>query len=98
LALGADPAVLTSGVTNTSNEALSLTEVVVTAQKRTERLLSVPAPVTALQAQELDRNDSLRIQDFAATAPGLNWLSDRQGRTRSSCEGSALSCIGRLIA
>ena len=87
LALAVEPAVSASGVTNTSNEAQSLTEVVVTAQKRTERLLSVPAPVTALQAQELDRNESFRIQDFAATAPGLNWLSDRQGENQIILRG-----------
>lgn len=46
--------------------------IVVTAQKRTELLLDVPVPVTAITADKLVENNQLRIQDYYATVPGLS--------------------------
>ena len=62
-------------------------EVVVTAQKRSERLLQVPVPVTALSGAELVREHAVRLQDYAAAAPGLNLLSDRDGSTEIIMRG-----------
>jgi iron complex outermembrane recepter protein len=59
--------------------AMELEEVVVTAQKRSERLLSVAAPVTALTSATLDRMDAVRLDDYAALAPGLNLFGSREG-------------------
>ena len=59
--------------------ALELEEVVVTAQKRSERLLSVAAPVTALTSAALDRVEAVRLDDYAALAPGLNLFGTREG-------------------
>lgn len=64
-----------------------LSEVVVTAQKRSERLLSVAVPVTALQASDLEREGAVRLQDYAAKAPGLNLLSEREGETQIILRG-----------
>jgi iron complex outermembrane receptor protein len=50
----------------------SLNEIVVTAQKREERLQDVPIPVTALAASALVDEHSLRIQDYLTSIPGLN--------------------------
>jgi len=49
-----------------------LEEIVVTAQKREERLQDVPVPVTALSAQALIDYHELRIQDYYTRVPGLN--------------------------
>lgn len=47
--------------------------VTVTAQKRGgERLQDVPVPVSVLDANRLVRSHQLRLQDYAATVPGLN--------------------------
>ena len=58
-----------------------LNEVVVTAEKRSERLLSVAAPVTALQSADLERQGADRLTDYAATVPGLNLISSEPGQT-----------------
>jgi outer membrane receptor protein involved in Fe transport len=49
----------------------ALQEVVVSAQKRSENLLDVPVPVTALSAQSLTQSNLLRIQDYASSVPGF---------------------------
>jgi len=56
-----------------------LEEVVVTAQKRSERLLEVAAPVTALTSTALERVQAVRLDDYAALAPGLNLFGTREG-------------------
>jgi len=55
-----------------SSEKAALEEIVVTAQKREERLQDVPVAVTALSAQGLSDNHQLLIRDYASTVPGLN--------------------------
>jgi len=52
-------------------EKKGLTEIVVTAQKREQRLQDVPVPVTAIDAQTLLNNNQLRIQDYYTTVPGF---------------------------
>ena len=58
-----------------SLEPANLAEVLVTAQKRNERLQDVPVPVTALGAQTLVENNQVRIQDYYTKVPGLNVAS-----------------------
>jgi outer membrane receptor protein involved in Fe transport len=58
-----------------------LAEVIVTAQKRSESLLKVAAPVTALQSTDLARQGDVRLADYAATVPGLNLISSQPGQT-----------------
>jgi iron complex outermembrane receptor protein len=58
-----------------SSNSPQLTEVVVTAQKKTERLMDVPVPVTVLDTQALAENNLNRIQDYYASVPGLNLFS-----------------------
>jgi iron complex outermembrane receptor protein len=65
----------------------TLEEVIVTAQKRPERLLTVAAPVTALGAAELSRTEAVRLDDFTAQVPGLNLISDREGQTQIILRG-----------
>lgn len=58
-----------------------LADVIVTAQRRSERLLQVAAPVTALQATDLARRGDFRLADYAASVPGLNLISSVPGET-----------------
>lgn len=48
-----------------------LQEVIVTAQKRAERLLDVPVPVTAVNAEQLVTSEQVRIQDYYSSVPGF---------------------------
>jgi len=61
---------------NEPNSEHQLEEVIVTAQKRSERLQDVPVPVTAISAQALVDDHDLRIQDYASRVPGLTVTSN----------------------
>jgi iron complex outermembrane recepter protein len=62
----------------TSEKGVQLEEVLVTAQKRQERLQDVPIPVTDINAESLVDNNQLRIQDYFMTVPGLNMTPGEQ--------------------
>ena len=52
--------------------ASSIAEVVVTANKKSERLQDVAMTVNALTGAELDRTQTLDLEDLTSTVPGLN--------------------------
>jgi iron complex outermembrane recepter protein len=64
-----------------------LADVIVTAQKRSENLLQVAAPVTAVQATDLARQGDVRLADYAASVPGLNLMSSEPGQTSIAVRG-----------
>jgi len=49
-----------------------LEEVIVTAQKKFERLQEVPVPITVLNGDSLAQSNQSRIQDYFTKVPGLN--------------------------
>ena len=56
-----------------------LQQVLVTAQKRLERLQDVPVPVTAVSAAQLADSNRSRLQDFYAQVPGFALSTDGMG-------------------
>jgi outer membrane receptor protein involved in Fe transport len=72
-----------------SNEAAGRgSEVVVTAEKREERLEDVPVPVTAINADALGDTNKLRLQDYYTQVPGLSVTpSDRGGAPQVTIRG-----------
>jgi iron complex outermembrane receptor protein len=70
-----------------STDPVALEEVLVTAQKRTERLQDVPVPVTALSADTLAVRNQTRMQDYFADVPGLNLSSAGNGQKSLSIRG-----------
>lgn len=77
------PSVLTG-----SNQAKpGLEEIIVTAQKRSERLQDVPVPVTALAADSLVQQNALRLQDYFASVPGLSMTTSDFGWPLLSIRG-----------
>jgi len=58
-------------VTADAQDKVQLAEVLVTAQKREERLQDVPVPVTVIKTDDLVANNQVLLQDFYATVPGL---------------------------
>jgi outer membrane receptor protein involved in Fe transport len=56
-----------------TQESNQLEEIVVTAQKRVERLQDVPIPVTAISADSLVNNNQVRIQDYYTRIPALSY-------------------------
>jgi outer membrane receptor protein involved in Fe transport len=61
--------------------------VVVTAQKRVERLQDVPVPVTAIDAASLVESNQVSLQDYFSTVPGLNLTSSGGGDTLLAIRG-----------
>lgn len=70
-----------------ANSDDQLAEVVVTAEKRSERLQDVPVPVTSLGGDNLADNNQLRIQDYFASVPGLNFTTDDRGTPNLAIRG-----------
>lgn len=65
---------------------LELEEVVVSAQKRLERLQDVPVPVSAVTAESLVEQNQVRAQDFFASVPGVN-LQFQNNRSQLAIRG-----------
>lgn len=57
--------------------ASSTEEIVVTAQKREQRLLDVPVPVSAVTADTLAKQNLLEIRDYFTRVPSLQYSGDR---------------------
>jgi iron complex outermembrane recepter protein len=57
---------------HSSEGRITLEEVVVTAQKRTELLQDVPIPVTAIAARGLVDSNLVRLQDYYASIPNFS--------------------------
>jgi len=74
--LSAGPALAQSAPSSADN---TVTEIIVTAEKREARLLTVPAPVTALAEETLNRQSAVKLEDYAAMVPGLNVFGARAG-------------------
>jgi outer membrane receptor protein involved in Fe transport len=58
-------------------------EIVVTAQKREERLLDVPVPVSVIRAQSLVDSGQTRLQDYYTRVPGLSLAAIGDGNAPS---------------
>ncbi|WP_404477470.1 TonB-dependent receptor [Novosphingobium sp. BL-52-GroH] len=62
-------------------------EIVVTAQKRSERLLDTPQSVTALSSDQLDAIAARKFVDFADSVPGLQFTTQGAGTAQISMRG-----------
>lgn len=56
----------------TESTDVGVQEVIVTAQKRAEKLLQVPVPVSAVDASGLISSNDVRIQDYYTRVPGFS--------------------------
>jgi len=68
-------------------EGERISEIVVTAQKREERLQDVPVPVTALDAQALSDNGQVLLRDYSSSVPGFRVTPSGQGYQYLSIRG-----------
>jgi iron complex outermembrane receptor protein len=74
-ALAATEPSVASGEAPPSQPIAPLSEIIVTAQKREERLQDVPVPVTAISAETLIDANLLRLQDYYTSVPGLSMVA-----------------------
>lgn len=62
-------------------------EIIVTAQKREERLIEAPQSITSLSGGDLSRIAARQFVDFANTVPGLQFTSQGAGTSQISLRG-----------
>src|SRR6187431_2871296 len=68
-------------------EATNLDEVVVTAQKVSQSVVDVPLSISVLGADDLERTQSLNIQDYVKLVPGLQLTQATPGFGRLALRG-----------
>jgi iron complex outermembrane receptor protein len=69
------------------SSTVKLEEIVVTAQKREERLIDTPQSVSVLSADSLAKLGATQFRDFANTVPGLNFQTGGAGFNQLSLRG-----------
>jgi iron complex outermembrane receptor protein len=78
-----------------------LEEIVVTAQKRAERLQDVPISITAVSGEELARRGSTGLMDLQYSVPGLSALEYGPGQERVQLRGISnilgLPTVGKYL-
>jgi outer membrane receptor protein involved in Fe transport len=62
-------------------------DIVVTAQKREERLQDVPVPVAVVKGEDLLHRNQTRLQDYYATVPGLSYEPGGRGEPSLAIRG-----------
>jgi iron complex outermembrane recepter protein len=70
-----------------ANQTGTLTEIVVTAQKRAEKLSETPLSITAISSKTLEELGAIQFRDFAGTIPGLSFTTIGAGQTQVSIRG-----------
>ena len=68
-------------------EPTTLDEVVVTAQKVSQSVVDVPLSISVLGGDDLERTQSLNIQDYVKLVPGLQLTQATPGMGRLSLRG-----------
>ena len=83
LVLAAAPAKAQTANPNAqSDEASSLAEIVVTAQKREQTLIEAPLSVTAISGAQLERRGATALEDLQFSIPGLSLTQFSPGQQR----------------
>jgi outer membrane receptor protein involved in Fe transport len=70
--------------TATADSSDALAEIVVTAEKRSENILSVPISITAVSQATLEQDEIKDINDFSRIAPGVSLIPSGQSTTNSA--------------
>jgi iron complex outermembrane receptor protein len=76
----------------------SLATIVVTAEKKEEKLQDVPMSITALGGNALDNLQYRSFSDYAAMVPGLSLVSSQPGLTTLTLRGQNAGGVGSTVA
>jgi outer membrane receptor protein involved in Fe transport len=80
-------ATLPAGAQQQSTNDDGIDKVIVTAQKREQAALDVPASVTSVNTEQLAKDGKVRLEDYVAQVPGMSLSSYRQGFTQVALRG-----------
>ncbi|MBV8343011.1 MAG: TonB-dependent receptor, partial [Gammaproteobacteria bacterium] len=81
----------------TGSSGPTLQEVVVTAQKREEKLHDVPMGVTAITQDDLQKQQLVNLEDLQSRVPGLSLTDTQPGQTRISLRGQNVGSVGSTV-
>jgi len=76
----------------------ALVTIVVTAEKKEEKLQDVPMSITALGGKALDNLQYRSFSDYAALVPGLSITSSQPGYTNLTLRGQNAGGVGSTVA
>jgi len=94
----APPTPPTSGAADDAQSGNSLPDIVVTAQKRSERLIDVPASISVLTGAQLEQTGASGLVDYAASVPGMSVNSGgTPGKTNVVLRGISTGDGGALV-
>jgi iron complex outermembrane recepter protein len=91
------PAARADDASATQSGVGALQEVVVTAQKREEKLHDVPMGVTAITSDELQKQQLVSLADLAPKVPGLSLTDIQPGITRLTLRGQNVGGVGSTV-
>src|SRR5579862_331578 len=77
--------------------ASALQEIVVTAQKRVEKLHDVPMGITAVSSEDLQKQQLVSLDDLQAKVPGLSLTEIEPGTTRLTLRGQNVGGVGSTV-
>jgi iron complex outermembrane receptor protein len=81
----------------TQPAATALQEIVVTAQKRSEKLHDVPMGVTAVSNEQIDKLRMVDFQDLQAMVPALSVQQIQPGLSRLTLRGENVGSVGSTV-
>ncbi|MGB6309374.1 MAG: TonB-dependent receptor, partial [Steroidobacteraceae bacterium] len=84
--------------TTSSSDTSGLETIIVTAEKRDERLQDVPMSVSALSSNVIDKLQLRDFADYAAMVPGLSMMSSGPGITQLTLRGQNAGGDGSTVA
>jgi|SRR6185437_3710293 len=83
------------------SQPVKLDEVIVTAQRREEKLLDVPMSISAITGDQLAREGATSLLDIASTIPGLSTAQFSPGQNRVQLRGisslAGLPTVGQYL-
>ncbi|MDE1150866.1 MAG: TonB-dependent receptor [Azospirillaceae bacterium] len=84
--------------TDAPSGADALEEIVVTAQKRTERLIDVPQSVSALSSEALQQSHADRLDDYFTRVPSAALVETQAGQARLILRGINTGGVAATVA
>ena len=73
-------------------------EIVITAQKRTERVLDVPQSVSVISGDSLEKTHAQRLSDYLTRIPSANIVESQPGNSRIVLRGINAGGVGSTVA
>ena len=73
-------------------------DIIITAQKRTERVLDVPQSVSVISGDSLDKSHAQRLSDYLTRIPSANIVESQPGGSRIVLRGINAGGVGATVA